>query len=65
MAQLRLYRTYRYIDKDPVIAKVQTVLQNEGLFKKLPMVHELSGVAVATLNNWFHGDTRRPTNPTS
>jgi hypothetical protein len=64
MAVLRLYRTYRYIDKDPVIDKVRTVIQDEGLFKNLRLVHELSGVSRTTLDNWFHGDTKRPTNPT-
>lgn len=64
MATLRIYRTYNYVDKDPVIDKVRTVLKDEGLLKKLPLVHELSGVAVATMDNWFHGSTMRPQNPT-
>lgn len=60
MAEFRSYRTYRYIQKNPVIDKVRTVLQDEGLFKNLRVVHEISGVAVATLDNWFHGDTKNP-----
>lgn len=64
MAVLRIYRTYRYVDKDPVIDKVRTVLSDEGLLKKLGLVHELSGVGDATLSNWFEGDTKKPQNPT-
>ncbi len=64
MAELRLYRTYRFIDKDPVIDKVRTVLQDEGLLKKPGLVHQLSGVATATLNNWFDGETKRPQHAT-
>lgn len=60
MAEFKTYRTYRYIDKNPVIGRVQTILQDEGLFTKLGLVHELSGVADATLRNWFFGGTRNP-----
>lgn len=65
MAELkfnRTYRTYRYIDKNPVIDKVRTILQDEGLYtkKKRNMVHQLSGVATTTLDNWFDGDTKNP-----
>lgn len=56
----RQYRTYQSVDKDEVIDKVRTLLQDEGLFKKLGVVHELSGVSASTLNNWFHGSTRKP-----
>ena len=59
MAELRVYRTYRYIDKNPVIDRVRTLVQDEGLFKKLGIVHEISGVATSTLNNW-HGETKNP-----
>ncbi|KRQ99315.1 hypothetical protein [Bradyrhizobium valentinum] len=64
MADVRLYRTYRFIDKDPVIDKIRTVVQDEGLIKRLAIVHELSGVATTTLNNWFNGHTKKPQNPT-
>jgi len=64
MADLRIYRTYRYIDKNPVIDRTRTIIQDEGLFKRLGIVHELSGVATTTLNNWFHGPTRNPQHAT-
>ena len=62
MARIHLYRTYRWIDKDPVIDAVRTVVQDEKL--KNNMVHEISGVAAATLDNWFNGETRKPQNVT-
>jgi hypothetical protein len=60
MSSQSVYRTYRFIDKDPIIDKVRTVLEDEGLLKKPGIVHELSGVATATLDGWFKGDTKRP-----
>lgn len=61
---LNVYRTYSYIDKDPVIDEMRTLVQSEGLMKKLEMVHELSGVSTSTLTNWFDGETRSPQNRT-
>jgi hypothetical protein len=57
---LRVYRTYNYVDKNPVIDKVRTLVNDEGLIRKLKIVHEISGVATATLDNWFNGTTRNP-----
>jgi hypothetical protein len=64
MAEFRLYRTYRFIEKDPVIDKMRTLVQDEGLYKDLNAVHEISGVSTTTLYNWFHGETRRPQHST-
>ncbi len=64
MANVRLYRTYRFIDKDPIIDEVRTLIQDEGLMKKLDIVHQLSGVATTTLDNWFNGETVSPQNRT-
>jgi hypothetical protein len=60
MAELRVLRTYRYVDKNPVIDKMRTVLQDEGLFKKLQIVHEISGISSSCLHGLFHGATRNP-----
>jgi hypothetical protein len=57
---IRVYRTYNYVDKNPVIDKVRTLIQDEGLIAKLGIVHELSGVATTTIDNWLNGDTRNP-----
>lgn len=59
-----VYRTYRFMDKDPVIDKMRTLIQDQGLMKKLELVHQLSGVSTSTLVNWFDGDTKSPQNRT-
>ena len=64
MADVKVYRTYRFIDKDPVIDEIRTLVQDEGLMKKLTIVHQLSGVSTSTLENWFNGDTKSPQNRT-
>jgi hypothetical protein len=61
---IRVYRTYNYIDKNPVIDKVRTIIQDEGLIQKLGIVHEVSGVSTSTLDNWFNGKTRSPQHAT-
>jgi hypothetical protein len=60
MADMRVLRTYRYTDKNPVIDKMRTVLQDEGLFKHLTIVHEISGISTSCLHALFHGATRNP-----
>lgn len=64
MAELKMYRTYRFRDKDPVIDEIRTLVQHEGLMTKLGIVHELSGVSTSTLENWFNGATISPQNRT-
>jgi hypothetical protein len=61
---LRVYRTYSYVDKNPVIDKVRTLVQDEGLFKELKIVHEISGVSTTTLDSWFNGATKSPQHAT-
>jgi len=63
MAKLHIYRTYRWIDKDPIIDAVKTVVKTDEHLKN-HHVHQISGVATATLDNWFEGNTRRPQNST-
>jgi hypothetical protein len=61
---MRIYRTYNMVDKNPVIDKVRTLVQDEGLIKNLKAVHEISGVSTSTLDNWFNGTTRSPQHAT-
>jgi len=63
MARVQIYRTYRWIDKDPIIDAVRTVVKSEEKLKN-SIVHQISGVATATLDNWFDGSTRKPQNST-
>lgn len=60
----RTLRTYRFIDKDPIKDKMQTMLQDIGMFGDLDTVAILANVSKQTLMNLFHGDTRRPQNAT-
>ena len=58
----RGYRTYNNVEKDPAIDEARTIVQDVGLFKNLKVLSEISGVSQSTYRNWWHGDTRRPTN---
>lgn len=62
MTRVHIYRTYRWIDKDPIIDAVKTVIRDEKLKNKA--VHEITGVGAGTLDNWFNGGTRQPKNAT-
>lgn len=64
MAVLRLHRTYRFRDKDPVIDEIRTLIRDEGLIKRLNIVSQLSGVATSTVDGWLFGDTISPQNRT-
>ena len=56
------YKTYNFVDKDPVIDELRSVLR-----KKETTIQQLaydSGVSKNTLSNWFHGETKRPQHAT-
>lgn len=55
---LRLYRSYMFKDKDPVIDRIRTIVKDEGLSHK--DIERLSSVRAQTLANWFTGETRKP-----
>jgi hypothetical protein len=65
MAHVLPYRNYKFnrVDKDCIIDALRTVIKSE-LHLKNSMVHQITGVAVATLDGWFDGDTRKPQNAT-
>ena len=52
------YKSYNFVDKDPIIDEIRTIVQDSGSTYK--QIHEDSGVSTATLSAWFAGDTRRP-----
>lgn len=60
------YRTYNWREKNPVIDKVRTILQDEGMYakNKRSMLHSLTGVAVTTYDGWFEGETKDPKHTT-
>jgi lambda repressor-like predicted transcriptional regulator len=52
------YKTYSFVDKDPVIDELRTVLtKKHTTIKKLS---EDSDVSKSTIRNWFYGETKRP-----
>lgn len=58
VAKTFTYKSYNFIDKDPIIDEIRTVYQDSGVNYR--WVNEHSGVSQGTLNNWFSGVTRRP-----
>jgi transcriptional regulator with XRE-family HTH domain len=58
MSDLKLYRSYSFRDKDPVIDRLRTILDDEQMsYKK---VEDASGVSTTTIYNWMRGPTKRP-----
>ena len=53
-----LYRTYRFVDKDPVIDVLRTAQQDAKV--KPAKIAAASGVSTSTIHGWFHGKTRKP-----
>lgn len=58
MASIGLYRYYNFVDKDPVIDRMRTIIKDEGLRES--QVATVSGVAKGTLDGWFKKKVRRP-----
>jgi hypothetical protein len=63
---LRMYGTYSFVTKDPVIDELRTIIQDlakrEGvsfnvMCKRLSIA---SSVSLAAIMGWFKGKTRRP-----
>jgi hypothetical protein len=52
------YKSYNFVDKDPIIDEVRTVFAQSGATYR--WVEEHSGVTHQTLRNWFDGETKRP-----
>jgi DNA-binding phage protein len=55
---LKLYTSYNFTDKDPVIDKMRNMVKREGL--KYGQLSKMSGVSSTTMHNWFEGKTKRP-----
>lgn len=52
------YKSYNFVDKDPMIDEIRTIVETSGA--TYDWINATSGVARATLTNWFDGQTRRP-----
>jgi hypothetical protein len=55
---MRLYKSYIFKEKDPIIDAMRTAFEDAG--GKYSKISERSGVSYSTIRNWFHGPTRRP-----
>lgn len=56
--RFHVYRNYSFLNKDPVIDKMRTLIRDEGL--KWHDAAKIADMSPATLDNWFKGSTRRP-----
>jgi hypothetical protein len=60
---LRLYKSYMFKNKDPVIDEMRTIIQdNFGSIthKALKQIEADGGPTITCMDNWFKGDTKRP-----
>lgn len=55
---LKVYRSYLFRNKDPVIDALRTVVSDAHM--KYSEIHNVSNVSTTTLYGWFHGRVRRP-----
>jgi hypothetical protein len=63
MAKVRIYRNYRFIDKDPILDAARTMVRNDERLSN-SRAEAITGVTATTFSNWFDGSTRRPQNAT-
>jgi transcriptional regulator with XRE-family HTH domain len=52
------YKSYNFIDKDPMIDQVRTIVQDSHMTYKA--ISEASGVSTQTLRKWLDGETKKP-----
>lgn len=59
MSELKIYRAYSFAGQDPVVARLEAIVDRSGLsFQKLS---ERSGVGASTFASWFRSrKTKRP-----
>jgi hypothetical protein len=52
------YKSYSFVDKDPMIDQVRTVIGDSHMTYKA--ISEASGVNTTTIRGWLDGSTRKP-----
>jgi hypothetical protein len=52
------YKSYNFIDKDPMIDEIRTIVDRSGASYK--WINEESSVSTQTIAKWFDGSTKRP-----
>lgn len=55
---LKLYKSYNFVDKDPVIDVVRTIIDDSGMKQK--KISAESNVSLSTIQSWLKGRTKRP-----
>lgn len=55
---MKIYKSYMFRSKDPIIDVVRTAVQDSKM--SYTEISSASGVSHGTLNNWFTGPTKRP-----
>jgi hypothetical protein len=63
MAKVRIYRNYRFIDKDPILDAARTMVRTDEKLSN-GRAEAITGVSSGTFEGWFDGGTRRPQNAT-
>ena len=65
---MKLYRSYMFRSKDPVIDQLRTALQDKlgrpFRRKDLMQIEDDGGPTTACMSSWFFGKTKRPQNAT-
>ena len=66
MTSIPVYKSYRFINKDPVIDELRTMFKDEKLDSPLGYkeIEQRGAAKSATYRNWFRGKTRRPQHAT-
>jgi hypothetical protein len=63
MARVIFYRVFKStVEQDPTVDAIRGVIQQERL--KINMIHQITGVASATVTNWLNRKTIKPQNAT-
>jgi DNA-binding phage protein len=52
------YKSYNFVDKDPMIDQVRTIIQDSHMMYK--DIAEASGVGKDTIRKWLDGGTKKP-----
>ena len=52
------YKTYSFVDKDPIIDKTRTAVNDSGM--SIKEISDNSRVSTSCMNAWFNGRTKRP-----
>lgn len=55
---MKLYKSYKFKNYDPILDKIEEVIYTDGISKK--EISQLSGVSTTTLYNWQKKKTRSP-----